>query len=45
MTGGQVAQVSDTQALEWLEADTLMWAVVVKPWILVQPIANTNGPV
>ncbi len=31
-----VELVSDQQALEWLEADAEVWAVVVKPWILVQ---------
>ena len=34
----QVALVSDQQALEWLEVDADVWAVVVKPWILVQTI-------
>ncbi len=34
----QVALVSDQQALEWFEADADVWAVVVKPWILVQSI-------
>jgi len=34
----QVALVSDQQALEWLEVDADVWAVVVKPWILVQSI-------
>ena len=33
----QIGLVSDQQALEWLEADSEVWAVVVKPWILVQP--------
>lgn len=32
--------VSDEQALEWLEANALMWAVVVKPWVLVQPVLS-----
>ncbi len=32
----QVALVSDRQALDWFEADADVWAVVVKPWILVQ---------
>ncbi len=36
MQHNQVALVSDQQALNWLEADALVWAVVVKPWILVQ---------
>lgn len=32
----QVAMVSDQQALAWWEEDTVVWAVVVKPWLLVQ---------
>jgi hypothetical protein len=38
MAAGQFGPVSDAQALEWLEANVLMWAVVVRPWVLVQPI-------
>ncbi len=36
MQSHQVALVSDQQAIDWLEADAEVWAVVVKPWILVQ---------
>ncbi len=36
MQNNQISLVSDQQALMWLEADTTVWAVVVKPWILVQ---------
>lgn len=36
LQNNQIALVSDQQALEWLEADSEVWAVVVKPWILVQ---------
>lgn len=32
----QIGPVSDEQALAWYQADTEVWAVVVKPWILVQ---------
>lgn len=32
----QVTLVSDQQALRWFEKDAHIWAVVVKPWILVQ---------
>ena len=32
----QVGLVTDTQALDWLKAEADVWAVVVKPWILVQ---------
>ena len=34
---GQVAPVSDDQARVWVEAGASVWAVVVKPWVLVQP--------
>lgn len=32
----RVALVSDEQALCWIENDAQLWAVVIKPWILVQ---------
>lgn len=32
----QIGQVTDRQALTWYQADTEVWAVVVKPWVLVQ---------
>jgi hypothetical protein len=38
MEGGQVARVTDEQALAWYEADADMWAVVVSPYVLVQPV-------
>ncbi len=37
MEAGQVARVSDAQALAWYEADADVWAVVVRPYVLVQP--------
>ncbi len=37
MEAGQVARVTDEQALAWYEADADMWAVVVSPYVLVQP--------
>lgn len=40
MEAGQVAKVSDAQANTWLEEDAMLWAVVVKPWILVQQRAS-----
>jgi hypothetical protein len=33
----RVDKVSDAQAKDWLETDATLWAVVVRPWILVQP--------
>ena len=32
----KIALVSDAQALRWFETNAELWAVVVKPWILVQ---------
>ena len=36
MASGQVARASDEQASAWLPSDATLWAVVVKPWVLVQ---------
>jgi hypothetical protein len=33
---GDVASVSDQQALAWYEANQELWAVVAAPWVLVQ---------
>ena len=41
LEAGQFGPVSDAQALEWLEANALMWSVVVRPWVLVQPLLQT----
>ena len=32
----QLGPVTDTQARDWFETDALVWAVVLKPWVLVQ---------
>ena len=40
MEAGRVGPVSDSQALEWFDANALMWCVVVRPWVLVQPLLN-----
>lgn len=37
MAEGKVAKVTDLQAKAWYEADEVLWAVVIKPWVLVQP--------
>ena len=37
MNEGAVAKVSDAQAQGWLEADEVLWASVVSPFVLVQP--------
>lgn len=38
MEAGLVDAVNDTQALQWYENNLKVWAVVIKPWVLVQPI-------
>jgi len=42
LDAGQVGVVSDSQAQEWLDANALMWTVVVRPWVLVQPVLQEN---
>ena len=37
MQTGQIARVTDAQALAWYEADAEVWAVVARPYVLVQP--------
>ena len=36
----RVGKVSDAQAKDWLETDAALWVVVVRPWILVQPVTG-----
>ena len=35
----QVLPVPDDQAKDWVASDATLWAVVVKPWVLVQTLA------
>ena len=39
---GRIARVSDEQARTWVEVDASLWAVVVKPWVLVQTISDES---
>ena len=39
--GLQVCPVDDDQAKHWVSSDALLWAVVVKPWVLVQAIPDS----
>jgi len=34
----QLSPVSDAEAKQWVADDASLWAVVIKPWILVQTI-------
>lgn len=36
MTESKIAKVTDQQATNWYEQDSSLWAVVIRPWILVQ---------
>ncbi|KAA8696709.1 DUF2288 domain-containing protein [Pseudomonas caricapapayae] len=36
LTDGQVGKVSENKALELVETDPALWAVVVAPWVLIQ---------
>lgn len=36
MDAGLVARVTDEQALSWYDTDAEVWAVVVRPYVLVQ---------
>ena len=43
MQDEQVLQVSDAQARTWLQKDSWLWSVVVRPLILVQEIDPGQG--
>lgn len=36
LTQGLLGPVSDHQAQDWYQTDTLVWALVIRPWVLVQ---------
>lgn len=36
ITAGKVGPVTEEQALDWHQADALLWTLVVRPWVLVQ---------
>jgi hypothetical protein len=36
MEDGLIARVTDEQAIAWYEADTIVWAVVARPYVLIQ---------
>ncbi|MBQ0754838.1 MAG: DUF2288 domain-containing protein [Gammaproteobacteria bacterium] len=40
MSAERVALVTETQAGQWDADDQIMWAVIVLPWVLVQPAAT-----
>jgi hypothetical protein len=36
LESGLIGRVTDEQALAWYEADAVLWAVVARPYVLVQ---------
>ena len=42
MAAAQIGKVSDEQAQAWYDADADVWAVVVSPYVLVQPAARVH---
>ncbi len=36
MEAGLVDAVKDSQAQEWYDHNAIVWALVIKPWVLVQ---------
>ena len=43
MGNGSLKPVPDNLAKAWIEEDAYVWSVVVRPWVLVQPIAKDTG--
>lgn len=42
LEAGQVARITAEQAGHWNEENPLFWAVVVAPWVLVQPVKKSS---
>lgn len=40
MDAAKVGKVSESKAIELVESDPLLWAVVVAPWVLIQNRAS-----
>jgi len=43
MADNLVNKANDKQALAWLNDDVMLWSVVVKPWVLVQPLRESDA--
>ncbi len=42
MREGRLGRVTEAQAQQFWQHNTPMWAVVVAPWVLVQPVAEPD---
>lgn len=38
LTSGQISRANDQHAKKWVEANSVFWAVVAAPWVLIQEI-------
>jgi len=45
LTSGEVIKVTDDQAKHWHENNAEFWSTVVKPWVLIQPIDDSNDAI
>jgi len=43
MEKSKISPVTDDQAKCWIDADATVWAVVVRPWILVQDLKEDHN--
>ncbi|MCR8923339.1 DUF2288 domain-containing protein [Dasania sp. GY-MA-18] len=42
LADGSISQVNDQQAQAWYEQEQMLWAVVIMPWVLVQPVVEAS---
>lgn len=42
LESGQVAKITPEQASPWHDENPLFWAVVVAPWVLIQPVQERS---
>ena len=43
LTSGDVAKVTDKQAILWHRENTTFWSTVIKPWVLIQPVIKNKN--
>ncbi len=43
MTNAMIDVVTDNQAKDYTDTDATVWAVVIKPWILIQSAKNSQS--
>lgn len=43
LNSGEIAKVSDQQAKLWFKDNAIFWSTVVKPWVLIQPVVESDN--